>query len=136
MKAGVMSMCLGVAMLVGAAGCGSGTNGEAAATPGAGVASAKIASYCAAATACEGGNARDQAACNDKGKAAEAVAGDYDCSAAWNTVLDCMVAHSTCVPNLGGRSNYVAVDPNTKFGTCDAQTKALSDCENTASAYN
>jgi hypothetical protein len=120
MKAGFVLMSLGFVVLVGAAGCGAG----------------KIGDYCDKATTCEGGNDQDKAACIDQGNAEKAVAGDYKCSDAYDSLETCMVDSSTCVPNPGSRSNYtVARDPVTHVGACDAQATALHACEQAATAY-
>jgi hypothetical protein len=113
MKTRFVTTSLGFAMLVSAAGCGSG----------------KIGDYCDKKTSCRGGNDEDKAACQDDLKAQEAVADDYKCSDAWDNYMDCKLNNSSCQPNPGARSSY------TSLTACSALSQALNACEDAATAY-
>jgi hypothetical protein len=70
---------------------------------------------------CEGGNDADIDACVEGARGAEEVASAYDCSDAFDKVVDCTVDRGVCK------------DGHFDSSACDAEQKALQSCQRAAS---
>jgi hypothetical protein len=71
---------------------------------------------------CEGGNDKDEKACEDAWKANESFASDYGCSDNFNTYRDCIHTTLTC---SGGQPT----------ASCDAQQQSVEACEAANSSH-
>ncbi|HVH44963.1 MAG TPA: hypothetical protein VM925_21565 [Labilithrix sp.] len=79
----------------------------------------QYADLCEAQRNCSGGNDKDVDACVEAFRAQEKVASAYDCDSQWDTVSNCLDT-ATCK------------DRRLDTSACEAQVKALSDCQKAA----